>query len=108
MGWLKDLMLIFIGGYLGLLSWFIWIGATGASWWYAGEISAAVTMFVVGKFTTPLWVAGMTYESSQRWPFVGDIVNGIKPWWDTHFRTVIGVAVAAAAFTGIIWACWPE
>ncbi|MBI1833164.1 MAG: hypothetical protein HYR84_17115 [Planctomycetes bacterium] len=108
MAWLKHLILILIGGYLGLLSWVIWVGAIGATWWYVGEVSAVVTSFVVGKFTTPLWVAGMGYESSQRWPLIGQIAEALKAWWDVHYRTIIGMAVATSGFIGIVWLCWPQ
>src|SRR5690348_14293859 len=108
MRWLKNLILILIGGYLGLISWVVWGGATGCVWWYAGEVSAIFTCVVVGKITTPLWVVGMTYESSNRWPLIGRILNGFKPWWHLHYPTVIGAAVVISGFAGILYLCWPQ
>lgn len=106
MSWVKILFLIVVVGEgLGLLSWLIYGGSAAVAWWFAGGTGATGALVLVGKLTTPLWVIGMTRASKRHWPVIGRLLNGIGPWWEVNYSTVVGFSIVIAGFTGIIWLC---
>jgi hypothetical protein len=89
----RNVALIMIGGWIGLVSWAVWAGASVAAYWYAGATIAVTTSIVMGKVVTPTWVVGMTREANRRWPAFARFIAHAGKWWRVYYRTVIVVAM---------------